>query len=85
MIKKKKFLEKNIVADMIELLGEELDMEAEYSDLDNENKEKVQKGLPANFVSVTNFFCPKGGKSNISIFFKTAPILEYWYSLKSCW
>ena len=41
MIKKKKFLEKNNVADMIELLEEELDMEAEFDNLDNENKEKV--------------------------------------------
>ena len=41
MIKKNKFLEKNNVADMIELLGEELDMEAEFDNLDNENKEKV--------------------------------------------
>ena len=42
MIKKKKFLEKDSVADMMELLGEELDMEAEFNDLDNENTEKVQ-------------------------------------------
>ena len=41
MIKKKKFLEKNNVADMTELLGEELDMEAEFDNLDNENREKV--------------------------------------------
>jgi len=41
MIKKKKFLEKDSVADMMELLGEELVMEAEFNDLDNENTEKV--------------------------------------------
>ena len=44
MIKKKNFLEKNNVADMTELLnGEELDMAAEFNNLDNENKEKVQR------------------------------------------
>ena len=42
MIKKKKFLEKNNVADMMELLGEELDMEAEFKELDDENTEKVK-------------------------------------------
>ena len=43
MIKKKNFLEKNNVADMTELLnGEELDMAAEFNNLDNENKGKVQ-------------------------------------------
>ena len=47
MIKKKKFLEKDSVADMMELLGEELDMEAEFKDLDNENTEKVQGYLYA--------------------------------------
>ena len=44
MIKKKNFLEKNNVADMTELLnGEELDMAAEFNNLDNEKKEKVQR------------------------------------------
>ena len=47
MIKKKKFLEKNNVADMVELLGEELDMETEFNELDNENTEKVQGYLYA--------------------------------------
>ena len=42
MIKKKKFLENDNVADMTELLGEKLDMEAEFDNLDNENKEKVE-------------------------------------------
>ena len=41
MIKKKKFLEKNNAADMTDLLREELDMEAEFDNLDNENKDKV--------------------------------------------
>ena len=47
MIKKKKFLEKNNVADMMELLGEELDMEAEFEELDNENTEKVKGYCPS--------------------------------------
>ena len=42
MIKKKKFLENDNVADMTELLGEKLDMEAEFDNLDTENKEKVE-------------------------------------------
>ena len=62
MIKKKKFLEKNIVADLIELLGEELDMEAEFNDLDNANKEKVQTGPAASQFCIRN---PRWGKSNI--------------------
>ena len=41
MIKKKKFMEKNNVEDMTELLGMELDMESEFNKLDGENKEKV--------------------------------------------
>ena len=44
MIKKKKFLEKSNVAEMTELLhGEELDMEAEFNNMDSENNEKVQR------------------------------------------
>ena len=43
MIKKKKFLEKNTVEEMNELLGEDLDMEAEFNKLDSENNEKVQQ------------------------------------------
>ena len=46
MIKKNKFLEQNNVADMTELLGEKLDMEAEFDNLDNENKEKVENLSP---------------------------------------
>ena len=43
MIRKKKFLEKNNVEDMKELLGEEdLDMELEFNKLDSENNEKVK-------------------------------------------
>ena len=60
MIKKKKFLEKDSVADMMELLGEELDMEAEFNDLDNENTEKVQGYLYAPWI-------PDFGVSSYSI------------------
>ena len=46
MIRKKKFLEKNNVEDMKELLGEEdLDMEAEFNKLDSENNEKVKSSV----------------------------------------
>ena len=45
-IRKKKFLEKNNVEDMKELLGEEdLDMEAEFNKLDSENNEKVKNSV----------------------------------------
>ena len=46
MIRKKKFLEKNNVEDMKELLGgEDLDMEAEFNKLDSENNEKVTSSV----------------------------------------
>ena len=46
MIRKKKFLEKNNMEDMKELLGgEDLDMEAEFNKLDSENNEKVKNSV----------------------------------------
>ena len=70
MIKKKKFLEKDSVADMMELLGEELDMEAEFNDLDNENTEKVQGYLHAPWI-------PDFGVSTHNIGVKRPPFTIY--------
>jgi len=60
MIKKKKFLEKNNAADMTDLLREELDMEAEFDNLDNENKDKVM------FSEIISWAFKKTMKRNVA-------------------
>ena len=78
MIKKKKFLEKDSVADMMELLGEELVMEAEFNDLDNENTEKVQGYLHAPWI-------PDFGVSTHNIGVKRPPFTIYAFPGNVLW